>query len=84
VGTLPDGFDEHLSSRFPRQFIEVYKVVCKYCATEELFQKYLPGRRKVMQAIIFMHCILYVHKSRYRSCSIKLAVQVADNGAGSG
>jgi len=43
LGTVPDGFDEYFSSRFPRLLIEVYKVVCKYCTTEEWFQKYLQG-----------------------------------------
>lgn len=43
LGTVPDGFDEYFRSRFPRLLIEVYKVVCKYCRTEEWFQKYLQG-----------------------------------------
>lgn len=41
LGSVPDGFDEYFSSRFPRLLIEVYKVVYKYCKTEKWFQKYL-------------------------------------------
>ncbi|KAL9241510.1 hypothetical protein vseg_015617 [Gypsophila vaccaria] len=41
LGSVPDGFDEYFSSRFPRLLIEVYKVVYKYCYSENWFQKYL-------------------------------------------
>ncbi|KAH9613185.1 hypothetical protein KSS87_018935 [Heliosperma pusillum] len=41
LGSVPDGFDEYFSSRFPRLLIEVYKVVYKHCYTENWFQKYL-------------------------------------------
>ncbi|KAJ0098238.1 hypothetical protein Patl1_29292 [Pistacia atlantica] len=40
VGPVPEGFDEYFASRFPRLFIEVYKVVHRYCREEECFQKY--------------------------------------------
>ncbi|KAK9713413.1 hypothetical protein RND81_06G025700 [Saponaria officinalis] len=41
LGSVPDGFDEYFSSRFPKLLIEVYKVVYKYCYSENWFQKYL-------------------------------------------
>nr|XP_023889873.1 serine/threonine-protein kinase/endoribonuclease IRE1a isoform X1 [Quercus suber]XP_023889874.1 serine/threonine-protein kinase/endoribonuclease IRE1a isoform X2 [Quercus suber]POE64243.1 serine/threonine-protein kinase/endoribonuclease ire1a [Quercus suber] len=40
VGPVPEGYDCYFASRFPRLFIEVYKVVCRYCMEEESFQKY--------------------------------------------
>ncbi|XP_044482789.1 serine/threonine-protein kinase/endoribonuclease IRE1a isoform X2 [Mangifera indica] len=40
VGPVPEGFDEYFASRFPQLFIEVYKVVHRYCREEECFQKY--------------------------------------------
>ncbi|TYI88702.1 hypothetical protein E1A91_D03G001300v1 [Gossypium mustelinum] len=40
VGSVPEGFYGYFASRFPRLFIEVYKVVCRRCREEECFQKY--------------------------------------------
>lgn len=40
LGAVPEGFDGYFASRFPRLFIEVYKVVYSYCKEEECFQKY--------------------------------------------
>uniref|UniRef100_A0A2N9F0V7 non-specific serine/threonine protein kinase n=1 Tax=Fagus sylvatica TaxID=28930 RepID=A0A2N9F0V7_FAGSY len=40
VGPVPEGYDSYFASRFPRLFIEVYKVVYRYCMEEECFQKY--------------------------------------------
>ncbi|XP_022740110.1 serine/threonine-protein kinase/endoribonuclease IRE1a isoform X2 [Durio zibethinus] len=40
VGPVPEGFDGYFASRFPRLFIEVYKVVSRHCREEECFQKY--------------------------------------------
>ncbi|OMO83388.1 hypothetical protein COLO4_22561 [Corchorus olitorius] len=43
VGPVPEGFDGYFASRFPRLFIEVYKVVYTHCKEEENFQKYFKG-----------------------------------------
>ncbi|KHG10461.1 Serine/threonine-protein kinase/endoribonuclease IRE1 [Gossypium arboreum] len=40
VGSVPEGFYGYFASRFPRLFIEVYKVVSSRCREEECFQKY--------------------------------------------
>ncbi|XP_017981858.1 PREDICTED: serine/threonine-protein kinase/endoribonuclease IRE1a [Theobroma cacao] len=40
VGPVPEGFDGYFATRFPRLFIEVYKVVYRHCREEESFQKY--------------------------------------------
>ncbi|XVF18161.1 hypothetical protein REPUB_Repub10bG0188500 [Reevesia pubescens] len=40
VGPVPEGFDGYFASRFPRLFIEVYKIVSMHCREEECFQKY--------------------------------------------
>ena len=40
VGSVPEGFDGYFASRFPRLFIEVYKVVCRHCREEKGFHKY--------------------------------------------
>uniref|UniRef100_A0A2N9GUT4 non-specific serine/threonine protein kinase n=1 Tax=Fagus sylvatica TaxID=28930 RepID=A0A2N9GUT4_FAGSY len=40
VGPVPEGYDSYFASRFPRLFIEVYKVVYRHCMEEEYFQKY--------------------------------------------
>ncbi|XP_061355029.1 serine/threonine-protein kinase/endoribonuclease IRE1a-like [Gastrolobium bilobum] len=40
VGPIPEGFNDYFASRFPRLFIEVYKVICKYCKEEDCFERY--------------------------------------------
>ncbi|EPS70743.1 hypothetical protein M569_04013, partial [Genlisea aurea] len=40
LGSVPDGFDSYFSTRFPRLLMEVYRVIIKYCADEEIFHKY--------------------------------------------
>ncbi|CAH8303234.1 unnamed protein product [Eruca vesicaria subsp. sativa] len=40
VGTVPEGFDEYFSVRFPKLLIEVYRVISVHCKEEELFRKY--------------------------------------------
>lgn len=40
LGPVPEGFDKYFSSRFPKLLIEVYKVVRKYCSSEDSFSKY--------------------------------------------
>lgn len=40
LGSVPGGFDDYFASRFPKLFIEVYKVMYKYCKEEEWFHKY--------------------------------------------
>ncbi|KAK4493375.1 hypothetical protein RD792_017725, partial [Penstemon davidsonii] len=43
IGPVPEGFDRYFASRFPKLFVEVYKVMLKNCRTEEWFAKYLKG-----------------------------------------
>ncbi|KAJ0265379.1 Serine/threonine-protein kinase/endoribonuclease IRE1a [Hirschfeldia incana] len=40
VGTVPEGFDEYFSVRFPKLLIEVYRVISMHCKEEEVFRKY--------------------------------------------
>lgn len=40
LGSVPDGFDKYFSSRFPKLLIEAYKVIRRYCSSEESFSKY--------------------------------------------
>ncbi|PIN23394.1 MEKK [Handroanthus impetiginosus] len=40
MGPVPEGFDKYFRSRFPKLLIEVYKVMIKYCSSEECFSKY--------------------------------------------
>lgn len=40
LGSVPEGFDNHFTSRFPRLLIQVYRVICAYCREEELLSKY--------------------------------------------
>ncbi|GMI68269.1 ARABIDOPSIS THALIANA INOSITOL REQUIRING 1-2, INOSITOL REQUIRING 1-2 [Hibiscus trionum] len=40
LGPVPEGFYGYFDCRFPRLFIEVYKVVSRHCREEEFFQKY--------------------------------------------
>ncbi|KAJ4876875.1 Serine/threonine-protein kinase/endoribonuclease IRE1a [Raphanus sativus] len=40
VGTVPEGFDEYFSVRFPKLLIEVYRVISVHCKEEEVFRKY--------------------------------------------
>ncbi|KAK8716887.1 hypothetical protein V6N13_044180 [Hibiscus sabdariffa] len=39
VGPVPEGFYGYFDCRFPRLFIEVYKVVSRHCREEEFFQR---------------------------------------------
>ncbi|XP_044511209.1 serine/threonine-protein kinase/endoribonuclease IRE1b-like isoform X3 [Mangifera indica] len=41
LGSLPEGFYNYFSSRFPKLLIEVYEVINRYCKEEEFFQKYV-------------------------------------------
>ncbi|XP_050378795.1 serine/threonine-protein kinase/endoribonuclease IRE1b [Argentina anserina] len=43
LGTVPEGFDNYFSSRFPKLLIEVYKVLYKYCKEEDFLRKYIKG-----------------------------------------
>ncbi|GMY22975.1 serine/threonine-protein kinase/endoribonuclease IRE1a isoform X1 [Fagus crenata] len=40
VGPVPEGYDSYFAIRFPKLFIEVYKVVYRHCMEEECFQRY--------------------------------------------
>ncbi|CAH8389216.1 unnamed protein product [Eruca vesicaria subsp. sativa] len=40
VGTVPEGFDQYFSVRFPKLLIEVYRVISMHCKEEEVFRKY--------------------------------------------
>ncbi|XP_038883515.1 serine/threonine-protein kinase/endoribonuclease IRE1a-like isoform X2 [Benincasa hispida] len=40
IGSIPEGFDDYFTRRFPRLLIEVYKVISWFCRQEECFQKY--------------------------------------------
>ncbi|XP_008440916.1 serine/threonine-protein kinase/endoribonuclease IRE1-like isoform X2 [Cucumis melo] len=40
VGSIPVGFDDYFTRRFPKLLIEVYKVISCFCRQEECFQKY--------------------------------------------
>lgn len=40
LGSVPEGFDDYFTARFPKLLIEVYKVICRYCREEELLSKY--------------------------------------------
>ncbi|KAK7309420.1 hypothetical protein RJT34_06130 [Clitoria ternatea] len=40
LGSVPEGFNDYFSSRFPRLLIEVYKVILKNCKDDECFQRY--------------------------------------------
>ncbi|XP_059644992.1 serine/threonine-protein kinase/endoribonuclease IRE1a [Cornus florida] len=40
LGPVPEGFDDYFAIRFPKLFIEVYKVMFEYCSEEEFFHKY--------------------------------------------
>ncbi|GMI86300.1 ARABIDOPSIS THALIANA INOSITOL REQUIRING 1-2, INOSITOL REQUIRING 1-2 [Hibiscus trionum] len=40
VGPVPEGFYGYFDCRFPRLFIEVYRVVSRHCREEECFRKY--------------------------------------------
>ena len=41
LGSVPEGFDNYFSSRFPRLLIEVYKVIYECCKDEVFFHKYM-------------------------------------------
>lgn len=41
LGSHPEGFESYFSCRFPKLFIEVYKVIYQYCKDEEFFCKYI-------------------------------------------
>ncbi|KAK0577498.1 hypothetical protein LWI29_033989 [Acer saccharum] len=41
LGTIPEGFYDYFSSRFPKLLMEVYNVVYRYCNEEEFLQKYI-------------------------------------------
>ncbi|KAL7116445.1 hypothetical protein ACP275_03G005700 [Erythranthe tilingii] len=45
LGSVPEGFDSYFSTRFPSLLIEVYQIFLRYCADEELFQKYFRNTR---------------------------------------
>ncbi|CAH8361758.1 unnamed protein product [Eruca vesicaria subsp. sativa] len=40
VGTVPEGYDQYFSVRFPKLLIEVYRVISMHCKEEEVFRKY--------------------------------------------
>lgn len=40
LGSVPEGFDNYFTVRFPNLLIEVYRVIYAYCHEEELFGKY--------------------------------------------
>ncbi|KAK4261985.1 hypothetical protein QN277_027608 [Acacia crassicarpa] len=40
IGPIPEGFNHYFASRFPRLLIEVYKVMCRCCKSEECFKRY--------------------------------------------
>ncbi|CAH9073449.1 unnamed protein product [Cuscuta epithymum] len=40
LGQVPEGFDSYFSSRFPSLVVEVYKVIQRYCADEQIFRIY--------------------------------------------
>ena len=40
IGSVPEGFDNYFTSRFPRLLTEVYRVISQYCRDEEGFRKY--------------------------------------------
>ncbi|XP_011658077.1 serine/threonine-protein kinase/endoribonuclease IRE1a isoform X2 [Cucumis sativus] len=40
VGSIPEGFDDYFTTRFPKLLIEVYKVTSCFCRHEECFKKY--------------------------------------------
>ncbi|KAH9626955.1 hypothetical protein KSS87_005724 [Heliosperma pusillum] len=40
LGSVPEGFDNYFTARFPNLLIEVYRVIYEYCWEEELLGKY--------------------------------------------
>lgn len=40
LGSVPEGFDNYFTVRFPKLLIEVYRVIYVYCQEEELLGKY--------------------------------------------
>lgn len=40
LSPVPDGFDYYFSRRFPKLFMEVYKVVYRFCKDDDFFKKY--------------------------------------------
>ena len=40
LGSLPDGFLQYWSSRFPLLLIETFRVIQRHCATEENFRQF--------------------------------------------
>lgn len=40
LGSVPEGFDNYFTARFPNLLIEVYRVIYDYCWEEELLGKY--------------------------------------------
>ncbi|XP_051139823.1 serine/threonine-protein kinase/endoribonuclease IRE1b-like [Andrographis paniculata] len=45
LGSVPEGFDEYFSTRFPKLLIEVYRIISIFCAEEETFLKYFKNTR---------------------------------------
>lgn len=43
LGSLPEGFVQYFSSRFPKLLIKVYEVMSEHCKDEEAFSKYFLG-----------------------------------------
>ncbi|KAF9618762.1 hypothetical protein IFM89_002457 [Coptis chinensis] len=41
LGSVPEGFDSYFATRFPKFFIEVYKVFYEHCKEEKWFKNYL-------------------------------------------
>ncbi|XP_078448444.1 serine/threonine-protein kinase/endoribonuclease IRE1a-like [Wolffia australiana] len=40
LGSVPEGFDQYFSSRFPKLLMEVYKVMYSHCREDDSFRKY--------------------------------------------
>ncbi|MQM17377.1 hypothetical protein Taro_050350 [Colocasia esculenta] len=40
LGSVPEGFDNYFTVRFPNLFIEVYKIMYRYCLEDASLQKY--------------------------------------------
>ncbi|KAK9740184.1 hypothetical protein RND81_03G017200 [Saponaria officinalis] len=40
LGSVPEGFDNYFTVRFPKLLVEVYRVIYEYCRDEELLGKY--------------------------------------------
>eukprot|EP00268_Persea_americana_P053981 TRINITY_DN6150_c0_g2_i7.p1 TRINITY_DN6150_c0_g2~~TRINITY_DN6150_c0_g2_i7.p1 ORF type:complete len:951 (+),score=169.05 TRINITY_DN6150_c0_g2_i7:247-2853(+) len=43
LGSVPEGFYNYFASRFPKLFIEVYKVIYNHCRKEDNFRIYFTG-----------------------------------------